>query len=165
MVQLEQRAGEYVVDERDATALMDELKQAGDRVRVLEMALAVAIQKDEAAQAELNNAKRQVAIDAVAAAETRLNAHGPEGEALFTAMTQFAIAVARDQETVRLARLASGSARHGVDVAEILRQFELFAGRAGHPLTGAGLLPARLMRFPSWSACLKAVCAVKEPEG
>ena len=75
MVQLEQRAGEYVVDERDATALMDELKQAGDRVRVLGMALGVAIQKDEAAQAELNNAKRQVAIDAVAAAETRLNAH------------------------------------------------------------------------------------------
>ena len=37
---------------------------------------------------------------------------------------------ARDQEAVRLARLASESARHGVDVAEIPRQFELFAGRA-----------------------------------
>jgi len=137
------------------------MQRAEGRVRAFEVALTVAKQKDEAAQAELSNAKRQVASDSLAEAETRLNLHGPKGEKLFTALEEFCIDVSRDKEAVRLARLAMGDERHFIDVAEVARQFELFAARAANPLTGQGRLPERLMRFPSWSACLEAVCGMK----
>lgn len=159
--QLKQRVGECVVDERDATTLMEELRQAEARVHALEAALAVAIQKDEDVQGQLRQAERQGLDDAVAEAETRLNARGPEGERLFTTLEEFCRAVARDKEALRLARVAAGVEPHFVDVAELPREFGRAAARAGHPLTGTGLRPSRLMPFASWIACVEKVCGVK----
>jgi hypothetical protein len=51
-------------DELDVTDATYAMKQAGDRVRALEVALAVAIQKDEAALADLLHATRQASIEA-----------------------------------------------------------------------------------------------------
>jgi hypothetical protein len=161
LAQAERAVGDQLVEGLDATVATDTMKQASDRVRVLESALAVAIQKDEAAQADLKEAERQVAIDAEAAARASLNALAPRGEELLAAVNQYCAELARDKEAVRLARLAIGDERHSIDVAELARQFELFAARAANPLTGQGLLPSRLMRFSSWSDCLAAVCGMR----
>lgn len=156
-----QAYGEREIEGVDTSEAEAAMQRAEGRVRALEVALTIAKQKDEAAQAERNNAKRQVVSDSLVEAAARLNAHGPEGDALFTALEEFCIDVSRDKEAVRLARLAMGDERHTVDVAELSRQFELFVARAANPLTGQGILPSRLMRFSSWSDCLAAVCGVK----
>ena len=61
LAQAEQALGERMGDELDVTDATDTMKQAGDRVRALEVALAVAIQKDESALADLKDAERQEA--------------------------------------------------------------------------------------------------------
>jgi hypothetical protein len=59
-----QVAGGIVVDGDDASAAVAEAQHAENSVRILESALAVAIQKDEAAQRELEKAQRAAATEA-----------------------------------------------------------------------------------------------------
>jgi hypothetical protein len=56
-------AGEVVVDGDDASAAIAEAQHAGNHVKILEAALAVAVQKDEAAQKELATAQRAAALE------------------------------------------------------------------------------------------------------
>jgi hypothetical protein len=70
--QAEQTLGERMVDDLDATTATEAVRQVGDRVRVLESALAVARQRDDAAQASLKQAEQQVAIEAEVEVVARL---------------------------------------------------------------------------------------------
>jgi hypothetical protein len=59
----EQAVGEQLVEGLDTTAATRLMNQASEHVRVLESALAIAIQKDESAQVALKEAERQAAIE------------------------------------------------------------------------------------------------------
>jgi hypothetical protein len=59
----EQVVGEQLVEGLDTTAATLVMNQASEHVRVLESALAIAIQKDESAQAALKEAEAQAAIE------------------------------------------------------------------------------------------------------
>jgi hypothetical protein len=59
-----QVAGEIVVNGDDASMAISEAQHAENNVKILEAALAVSIQKDEAAQRELATAQRAAAIEA-----------------------------------------------------------------------------------------------------
>src|ERR1043166_3528789 len=59
LTQAEQAVGEQLVEGLDATASTDAMKQAADQVRILESALVVATQKDEAAHTALKEAQSQ----------------------------------------------------------------------------------------------------------
>jgi hypothetical protein len=106
-----QAYGEREIEGVDTTEAEAAMQRAEGRVRVFEVALTVAKQKDDAAQAELNNAKRQVSSDAEAAARARVLALGPRGEELLAAVRQFAISVARDQQALGQARRKNGTER------------------------------------------------------
>src|SRR5437773_6358307 len=56
-------AGELVSEGQDATAAMREMRQAQDRLDVLEAALTIAVQKDESAQSALRDAQRQAKVE------------------------------------------------------------------------------------------------------
>jgi hypothetical protein len=90
LAQSERVLGERMVDELDVTTDTAEMKQAGDRVHVLEAALAVARQKDEAAQADLKRAEHPVANDAKFAALSHLkHVIGPEMDQRCLDLEQF----------------------------------------------------------------------------
>jgi hypothetical protein len=57
--QAERTVGERRAEDLDITSATEELRQVGDRLRALEAALCFAIQKDEAAQADLKQAEQQ----------------------------------------------------------------------------------------------------------
>jgi hypothetical protein len=63
LAQTEQTLGERLGDELDTTEATEAVKRADGRVRALEAAVTVAIQKDEAAQAALRHAERQEKIE------------------------------------------------------------------------------------------------------
>ena len=118
--QAERNVGERRAEELDVTAAIEELKQAGDRLRALEAALAFAIDKDDAAQRDLKDAERQASIEVEAAARTRLTALGPRGEEILAAGRQFSTDVALGTDALRL---AGGNERYGYSVNEIYGQF------------------------------------------
>src|SRR5690242_15083016 len=64
----EHAVGEQLVEGQDVTAATLVMNQASEQVRILESALAIAMQKDEAAQTALTEAQRQVTIEAEVAA-------------------------------------------------------------------------------------------------
>jgi hypothetical protein len=76
----ERAVGERLVEELDVTVATDTMKQASDRVRVLESALGVAIQKDEAAETALKDAGWAVKLDAESDALAQLKAVAVRGD-------------------------------------------------------------------------------------
>jgi predicted ribosome quality control (RQC) complex YloA/Tae2 family protein len=85
-----QVAGELVVNGSDVTEAMTEAQHAENNVKILEAALAVAIQKDEAAQRELATAQQAAAIEAevqvyrrLKEAAAEIDAYLAQGKALF----------------------------------------------------------------------------------
>jgi len=64
LAQSEQTLGERIADELDSTTATDAMKHAADHARALEVALAVATEKDATAQAELTDAELRASIAA-----------------------------------------------------------------------------------------------------
>jgi hypothetical protein len=149
-------AGELVSEGQDATAAMREMRQAHDRLDALEAALAVAIQKDGAAQADLKKAEHQVLIEAEAAACEHVLALGPRFEEVSALVRQFALDMARETEALRV---AGGDDKYAYPVSQIRAQFEFFLRLASHPRTTD--FPSALKMYESFTACLVAICGMR----
>jgi len=160
LVQAEQAVGDCLVENLDITTATNAMKQTSDRVRVLEIAVANAIQKDEASQAALKQAERQVSIEAEAAACARVLSLGMKGEEIIAAVKQFAIDMAVATETLRQ---VGGNEKYAYSMNEIRGQFGLFLGLAKHPLTNNGHVSAAFMKYNTWTECLKKVCGRPQP--
>jgi aminopeptidase N len=165
LAQAEQAVGDRLVEGLDVTAATDTMKQAGDRVRVLESALAVAIQKDEAAQAELKQAERQMASDAEDAASARVLARAAEGEAILKTVRRFALDLAADQQVLGEIRKKNGTERSAANVGVIPGQLMFFLRLAIDPGTGTEFRPYGLRTYDSWTECLEKVCGLRARDG
>lgn len=137
------------------TAATDAMKQASDRVRVLESALAVAIQQDAAAQTELRHAKRHASIEAECAALADLKIIGLRGDQLFETVSRLATDAAHAADKLRL---SGGNEAYAYVVNEIRGQFTLFLGLAAHPLSGSGHVPDAFKKYRRFSD------AIPDPE-
>jgi hypothetical protein len=80
-VEKNQVAGQIVVDGDDASMAISEAQHAENNVKILEAALAVSIQKDEAAQRELATAQQAAALEAKRQIVARVKALAAEMDA------------------------------------------------------------------------------------
>ena len=156
LAQAEQVVGDRLIEETDITAATEAMRQAGERVKTLELALIVAREKDAAAQDELQHAERQVVIEAEAAACERVLALGPRFEEVSALVRQFAVDMARETEALRV---AGGNEKYAHPVRQIREQFEFFLRLASHPRTTN--FPSALKMYETFTACLVAVCGMR----
>jgi chromosome segregation ATPase len=148
--------GERKGDGEDTTSITRTVKQAHDHLDALEAALVVAIQKDDTAQSELEEADRQVLIAAEAAACEGVLELGERSEEVYALVRQFAVDLARATEALRV---AGGNEKYALSVNQILAQFEFFLRLASHPRTTD--YPSALKKYESFTACLVAVCGMR----
>jgi hypothetical protein len=154
----ENAEGECLVDERDTTAASEARHQASDRVRMLASAVTIARQKDGAALAELEQAERQVEIEAKDAARERLLALAQEGEEIFARIKLLRADLMRETVAAYTAGgVESWGARESVDY------FDFFLKRANRSAAAAAADSGAFMKYPNWTTCLQYVCGKIQP--
>ena len=116
-----QTEGVAIYEGQNSTALANAAQQAGHRLAALEAALAIAIQKDDAAQAELQQAEHQVVVSVDDEANEELKDATRELEAILVGLLNPSV------DRVAKARLVVKN-RSGADSAtgSALRDFDLW---------------------------------------
>ena len=147
-----------MVDELDVTAATDAMHRAADHVRALEVAISVAIKKDDAAQAELQQAERDLVTAAKDAARERLLALAQEGEEMFMHIKLFRADLIRETAAANAAGgIASWGARESVDY------FDFFLKIANRSAAANAADSGTFRKYPSRITCLQYVCGKAQP--
>ena len=156
--QQERHLGELLVDELDTTAAAESFKQANDHIRTLEAAVAVATEKDNAAQAELQRAECQVADAAQEAARQALLELAQEGEEIFIRVKLLRAEVVRQAAAAReVGGIEDWGQRESVDY------LSFFLSRANRSAAADAADSGAFMKYPSWTYCLRYVCGKVRP--
>lgn len=151
-VQAHQQLGECVNDEQDVRAPTEALKQADDRVQALEAALAVAISKDETAHAELTQAIVQASFETEVAALFHLKrVVAPKVEEALGQLERVSTELAA---ALHRAGVAGAGGQHQSFLTDARLELQRFANLALDPVTGAGKVPSRMMKYTRWSECI-----------
>jgi hypothetical protein len=154
--------GERMADELDTTTAMDELTQAESRVKALEAAVTSATQKDEAAQAELEQAERGLVIAEREEIHQRLCTMAGEAEELFIRIKLFRAELVRALTALR--ELGGPSERFGYGSNEIRLHFDHFMALANRPASAAAADSGAFQKYPSWTNCVEVVCGRRQIE-
>ena len=156
--QAETAEGECLVDGRDATAETDAMHRASDHVRALESALKIAIQKDDAAQADLEQAEQDLASAVQEAARQDLLALAEEGEEILIRLKMLRAAVVRAAAAAReVGGIEAWGQRESIDY------LTFFLTRANRSAAADAADSGAFMKYPSWTTCLQYVCGKIHP--
>lgn len=156
--QAETAEGECLVDGRDPSEATAARHQAADRLRVLESAVKIAIQKDETAQAQLREAEQDLASAAQEAARQDLLALAEEGEEILIRLKMLRAAVVRAAAAAReVGGIEAWGQRESIDY------LTFFLTRANRSAAADAADSGAFMKYPSWTTCLQYVCGKIHP--
>ena len=156
--QAETAEGECLVDGRDPSEATAARHQAADRLRVLESAVKIAIQKDETAQAQLREAEQDLASAAQEAARQDLLELAEEGEELFVRIKLLREDVVR---AANAANAVGGIADWGR--RESLDYLDFFLKIANRSRSADAADSGSFRKYPTWTYCLRYVCGKVRP--
>lgn len=150
-------SGEHMNEGLDTAEDMAVMTRAGDRVRALEAAVAVAIQNNEAAQTALKDARSLVVDELEMAACARVLSLAPRSEALLLSVEQFTAELALEVEALR----DVGGNRYSWVVREAMDHFNLFLEIAKRlPSTKGGDSNA-FHKYKNFTECLQNICGYR----
>jgi hypothetical protein len=152
----EQAVGEQLVEGLDATAATLVMNQASEHVRILESALAVAAQKDEAAQAKLKESERQAAIEAQVGAVAQLKRAMLEADQLLLDLERLVVdEIGPSLNAARLILTSSGIREGELSfLSEVPLVFKQSLLLAVHTLLKEGFVPVNMRKYQRVSQCI-----------
>jgi hypothetical protein len=152
----EQAVGEQLVEGLDATAATLVMNQASEHVRILESALAVAAQKDEAAQAKLKESERQAAIEAQVGAVAQLKRAMLEADQLLLDLERLVVdEIGPSLNAARLILTSSGIREGELSfLSEVPLVFKQSLLLAVHTLRKEGFVPVNMRKYQRVSQCI-----------
>ena len=155
--------GLALYQERDSSTEALAAQQAGHRVAALEAALAIAIQKEDEAQAQLELAERDLVDAQREEVQNRLVVLADEGEELFIRIKLFRAELISELEALR--ELGGHSEKFGYGSNEIRLHFDHFMAMANRPASHADADSGAFQKYPSWSYCVQVVCGKRDAGG
>ena len=158
LAEAEQAVGSRLVEELDVTTATETMRQASDRVRVLDAAVTIAIQKDNEAIAALQQAERELKHAEQDEARERLVALADEGEELFIRIKLYREDLVR--ETV--AAYAAGGIESWGE-RDIMAHFDFYVTIANRSAAADKADSGAFRKYPNWTTCLKYVCGKIKP--
>lgn len=154
--------GENLYAERDSTAEALAAQQAESRVKALDAAVAIAIQKDADAARALEQAAGDLVIAEREAVHQRLCDMAGEAEELFSQIKLFRAELVSALTALR--ELGGSSERFGYGSNEIRLHFDAFMARANRPASHAAADSGAFQKYPSWTYCVEVVCGKRQIE-
>ena len=153
LTQAEQAVGEQLVEGLDATASTDAMKQAADQVRILESALVVATQKDEAAHTALKEAQSQIAIQAEVNAVAQVKTVSLKVDQMLVDLERLIVDQLSPAMNMARGILATSGIRDGElnflpKLPSVFKQLLLLST---HTLTGEGFVPVNMRAYEKLS--------------
>ncbi len=150
--------GECLVDGRDATAETEAMHRAADRVRALESAIKLAIQKDVEAQTELSQAESALRTAAKEEARERLLALSDDALEIFVRIKLFRADLFRET--------AAASAVGGIEswgARDIVDYFDFFLKKSNRSPAADAADSGAFRKYPDYATCLLYVCGRIHP--
>ena len=156
LAQAKHTLGERMADELDITTATEAMRQVGDRVRVLESALAVARQRDDAAQASLKQAEEQVAIEAEVEVVARLKRVTLKADQLFVNLERLVVDELGPSLNEARGVLAKSAIRDGElnFLPKLPLVFKQLLLLSVHTLIQEGFVPANMRAYEKLSDCI-----------
>ena len=144
-----QTLGERMGDGEDVTSITRTVREAHDRLDALEAALAVAIQKDESALADLREAERQEKIEKEVAAVAHLKRVLLKVDQLFLDLEPLTVdEVSPALNAARLLLTASGMRDGELNfLSKVPLEFKRHLLCAVHTLIGEGFVPVNMNAY------------------